>query len=473
MSNKLLDFYKSTLGFCSMAVSNTGFIKLVLAGSEGMCMIEGKSLILPIPKRMKEFDFEKEIIFHPMTESIVRGESEVQEKMRLSFVSKMNFAVFTMMCKLLEIAKDGAKHINLDPAQADFLKVVKDVDQTCYDNFREFGLQIIGGKKVEWKFMDMRLKKGGMYKAKKVDKLGIVFFPFYEKLARKEAGKLRVSDTKVYKALFEYIFNVADDDAYNRPCHGNAVAPYFTSFLSTAVAVAIPMNDLVSTFASYLDSDETEICGFDLSWHDQLVNIESLLPDVRKIPAQMGNLGRVEPTVVAEEHVTQPVKTALPAKEEQSVVNALSGLAAAVHIPHQVAPVYTPPPLVMANTNEAPSLSSALRASGLATRTMQAGFPMGGVMPAGFPAQPVYQQPGMLYPQPGMGMGFPQQQQFPTPNMMGGFQQPGMGMGFPQQQFPMMNNGMMGGGYPAPVMGMGASMGMGLGGAPRKQPWEM
>lgn len=422
MANKLLDFYKSVLGFCSMYATNEGFIKLTLAGSEAMCMIEGKSLVLPTEKRLKDFDYEKEIIFHPMTESIVRAESEVQEKLRMSFVAKMNFAVFTLMGKLLEIAKDKAKHANLNPEQAEFLRTVQDVDQTCYDNFRDLGVLILNGKKVEWKFMDMRLKKGGIYKGKKVDKLGVVFFPFYEKLVRKDLGKMRVCDSKIYKAVFEYLFNVVDEDAYNRPCHGNAVAPYFTSFLATACAVSIPINDLSAVFKDHLDEDETTVTSFNADWHDQLVNIESLLPSVRKIPAQMGNLGRVEP-IEAEKEPVRPVVNMLQTQEAPAVSNTLSGLAAAVHLPQQTPIYHVPAPVV--NDNEAPSLSSAVRAAGMGAR-----FPV---------ATPMGMNMGMNMGMPNMTMGM---------NNMGMMNNMPMGM----NNMGMMNNQMGMGGMPIGMM---------------------
>ena len=293
----LLDFYKGILSFSSMRVNDRGFIECVLMDSSTICTINGKNLIFPTDERLKHFDFEKEIIFHPMTESIVRGESEIQEKLRDSFLSKANISIYFLFLKLLEIAKDPARHVTLDPDQAEMLAIVKNVDQKCYDNFMSLGLSVLKGRMVDYRFVDMRLKRSGRYKDKQVDKLGVVFFPFFEKMQHKDVAKLRVRDVEVVKSLYNYVFNMKDEDAYNRPCHGTGTPPYLTSYLYAGAALATPINDAYDRFKNTFTGEEQSLMAsyiFDLEWYDQLTNIEKIIPLVPRISGGQSNMGRVE-----------------------------------------------------------------------------------------------------------------------------------------------------------------------------------
>jgi hypothetical protein len=232
-----------------------------------------------------------------MTESIVRGESEIQEKLRDSFLSKANISIYFLFLKLLEIAKDPARHVTLDPDQAELLAIVKNVDQKCYDNFMTLGLNVLKGRMVDYRFVDMRLKRSGRYKDKQVDKLGVVFFPFYEKMQQKDVAKLRVRDVEVIKSLYNYVFNMKDEDAYNRPCHGTGTPPYLTSYLYAGAALATPINDAYDRFKSTFTGEEQSMIvsyTFNLEWYDQLTNIEALLPMVPRISGGQSNLGRIE-----------------------------------------------------------------------------------------------------------------------------------------------------------------------------------
>lgn len=379
----LLDFYKNILSFSSMRVNDNGYIECVLMDSSTMCMIDNKNLIFPTEERLRRFDFEKELIFHPMTESIVRGESDVQEKLRNSFLSKANISIYFLFLKLLEIAKDPARHVTLDPDQAEMLAIVKNVDQKCYDNFMSLGLNVLKGRMVDYRFVDMRLKRSGRYKDKQVDKLGVVFFPFYEKMQQKDVAKLRVRDVEVIKSLYNYVFNMKDEDAYNRPCHGTGTPPYLTSYLYAGAALATPINDAYDRFNSTFTGEEQNMISsytFELDWYDQLVHIENLLPLVPRISGGQVNMGRIEervspepkaqvasiPPVVSQQTQKQPeplipgvVMPSIPPVQQNITGVAFNPLSVAAGT---VSPVIQAAPQQQVRQS---ALSAALRASGI------------------------------------------------------------------------------------------------------------
>lgn len=378
----LLDFYRDILSFSSMSVNDNGYIECVLMDNSTMCMIDNKHLIFPTEERLRRFDFEKELIFHPMTESIVRGESEVQEKLRNSFLSKANISIYFLFLKLLEIAKDPARHVTLDPDQAEMLAIVKNVDQKCYDNFLTLGLNVLKGRMVDYRFVDMRLKRSGRYKDKQVDKLGVVFFPFYEKMQQKDVAKLRVRDVEVIKSLYNYVFNMKDEDAYNRPCHGTGTPPYLTSYLYAGAALATPINDAYDRFKSTFTGEEQSMIlsyTFNLDWYDQLIHIEKLLPIVPRISGGQVNMGRIEervspepkaqvasiPPVVSQQPQPEPLipgvvmPSMAPVVQQNNTVAAFNPLSIAAGV---IPPVMPTAPQQQVRQS---ALSASLRASGI------------------------------------------------------------------------------------------------------------
>lgn len=389
----LLDFYKGILSFSSMQVNDLGYIECVLMDNSTMCTIDGKSLIFPIDERLRRYDLEKELIFHPMTESIVRGESEIQEKLRESFLSKANISIYFLFLKLLEIAKDPARHVTLDPDQAEMLAIVKNVDQKCYDNFMSLGLNVLKGRMVDYRFVDMRLKRSGRYKDKQVDKLGVVFFPFYEKMQQKDVAKLRVRDVEVIKSLYNYVFNMKDEDAYNRPCHGTATPPYLTSYLYAGAALATPINDAYDRFKSTFTGEEQSMIAsytFDLEWYDQLTNIEALLPLVPRISGGQSNLGRIEEKVPAVSKAQPATIPPVVNQQPQQPVELIPGvkMPPPVSVPQlntgfnplSVAAGVTtpaiPPTLNQQGQTRQSALSASLRASGIAPTSSVVGNPL-------------------------------------------------------------------------------------------------
>ena len=482
----LLDFYKGILSFSSMRVNNLGYVECVLADQSAMCMIGGKSLIFPTEERLQRFDFEKELIFHPMTESIVRGESEIQEKLRDSFTSKVNISIYFLFLKLLEIAKDPARHITLDPDQSELLAIVKNVDQKCYDNFTSLGLEVLKGRMVDYRFVDMRLKRSGRYKDKQVDKLGVVFFPFYEKLQLKDVTKLRVRDIEVIKSLYNYVFNMKEEDAYNRPCHGTGTPPYLTSYLYAGAALVTPINDMYERFRNTFTGEEAELMSsytFDLDWFDTLTNIESLLPIVSRISGGQANMGKIEEKETAAPKAQAASVPALVKPQEQPVLSkqaqslvpvSTTPINPVVSAPNplgfvaQQNPMFggmapQAPAMGQPNTGRPSALSSSLRASGIAPVTMPMNNP--------FLQQQIRQQAQVervpIWAKPTNPVGDVQVRNIngfggmPQMNNMGGMNNmgnPAMGMGGNMPQMGMVGNGMQ----PSnPLMGMNnPAMGM-------------
>lgn len=305
MTPKLITFYTQILGMCGIKPNKNGFCNISWQGTEVPCVIDQKTLCLPTKERLEAFDFQANIIFHPMSEVPHRGESEVLERIRKCFIEKMDNTIKIVMMGLLDIAANPSKQKDLDPEQLQLLKAVPGVTQECFTYFREKIVIASIKSPALMKFYGLNLRKSGRYKGKNVGTIGISFFPFYEGLKAGKPEKAKPAYLQAYQKTLEYIFQLDDEEAYNRPAVSQLFAPMLTSFILSAGAVADSLNNVMKLFGTQIFSNDEELQSylFEMDWADMMTDIEQLIPDVKSLPVQTGNGGRVEPRQVKEESI--------------------------------------------------------------------------------------------------------------------------------------------------------------------------
>lgn len=314
----LFDFYKAILTMSSLSVDDEGYIYVTLAGTKKPCMLEGKRLLMPYKSRFKEFDATQHRFFHPMSESLVKGESEVLEKIRNTFLIKANYVIGRIGAALLQLLSTPSLHASLDINQAALLESIKDNFEDSAVKWSENVVLKMNRDKIP-KFVDMRLKKQGIYKGKKVSRLGVVYFPLYESMSNPDSGvNLQVREVKLYKQLMEFMFDMSEQ-AYCRPSETDT-APYLYVFIKSAIAISEVINNLLDTFKNFIcenDKDYDE-CYIKLDGLDLVESLSSMSLVLRHIPLQMGNDGRIEytgevPSAAAAQPVATPnVNTPMP-----------------------------------------------------------------------------------------------------------------------------------------------------------------
>lgn len=303
----------------SMVVDDEGFIYVTLAGNKKPCMLEGKRLLMPYKSRFKEFDATQHRFFHPMSESLVKGESEVLEKIRSVFLIKINYVIGRIGAGLLQLLGTPALHSGLDLTQAVLLESIKDNFDGSAVKWSENVVLKMNKDKVP-KFVDMRLRKHGMYKGKKVSRLGVVYFPFYESLNNPDSGiNLQVREVTLYKQLMEFMFDMSEQ-AYCRPAETDT-APYLYVFIKSAIAIAEVANTLLETFKNHICKDDEDFneCYIKLDGLDLVESLSSMSLVLRHIPLQMGNDGRIEYTGGSAAVEPAPVPVTAPPSPYPSV----------------------------------------------------------------------------------------------------------------------------------------------------------
>lgn len=291
----LIELYRQIISTAGWVADEEGFISMKLADLDPQpVLIDGKRLVLPLDYQLKYPDTGKRVVFHPLNESILRGESDVVAKMRMNITHRLNYVIGYLAISMMRLATSPAEHPSLKPDQTVFLSKVKDADETTNDKLQKLAAQMTLGDPSR-SFAHIYVSKRGDVDGRKYARVGVVSFPLYEELCKEEAEvygvKLRKKDRQVIKALIEYIFpDIAKPQTYRRGSDSK-VAPTLDALMKAVISVGDCINGCVELFHDRIEGpDELTFNG---EWEPYFNDLESLLPQIRMIPMQAGNEGRV------------------------------------------------------------------------------------------------------------------------------------------------------------------------------------
>lgn len=290
MSEKINNIYRSILMFSGMKADDQGYVSNNLNGKLEPAIVNSLRLVLPTDHNLRNFNPSEKMVFHPLTENILRGESDVIGKLKKSINIKLNFTIGVIAQSLLNLIASPEQHGNLNSEQSEILTIVSNADEKSVTDFIS---QMVSGIRndPERLFVNIYLKRGGTVNGKRYSRAGIVTFPFYEKLKNDEVTKIRVKDKEPFKQLFQFMFpNLDNVEEYNFGSESN-VAPYLEALMMTSAQIASRLNDLCITYNKYIDQAESLM--FDSDWLEDFKDLPALAPEIRKIPVQHGNEGSI------------------------------------------------------------------------------------------------------------------------------------------------------------------------------------
>ncbi len=310
----IIDLYKSILECGNLTTDKDGYVSVKITNSP--VLISGKRLVLPTQKQLTSNNWQEEIKFHPLSENILRGESEIITKLRSVFNIRLNYTFAAIAQNLFSIVASTAEHHLLNPEQSEMLSAIQEVDETTLDLFNKITIAAIKDS-PEKAFINVFLKRGGTINGKKYSRVGVVTFPLYEELKNAEQDtiygiKLRVKDKLAIKQLFEYILpNLDVAESYNFGTDSN-IAPFLHALMGTVLNVGSKFNDVLELFSKEID--DSEMLLFASDWVPTFENLGEMLPQIRLIPTQIGNEGSVKLTEAVTPQVApvqQPVQQPL------------------------------------------------------------------------------------------------------------------------------------------------------------------
>jgi hypothetical protein len=290
--SKMLPFYESILGAAGLIVTADGCVSVQTSKEPKPMTLKGKRLVLPTKEHQANPNPEAKILFHPLVENVMRGESEVFERFRLAINSRLNVVIGSIVTMLLTLGTSQAEQHKLTPEQSEFLSKVKNADEKTLLALKKI-MDTLPAAAHQKLFVSIFMKRGGTVGDKRYSRVGVVHFPFYNDLKKSEGElhgvKLRVKDREALVGLLDYILPEQDiPGVYNRGSN-STIAPSIDAIMQSVRAVAAPLNDLLSRFEGVLPDNLL----IESAWSEQLDNLDEMLSEIRATPMQAGNEGAV------------------------------------------------------------------------------------------------------------------------------------------------------------------------------------
>ena len=325
---KIIDFYKSILSLGCLAADADGMISAEMESVKVPLMVDSKRLVLPTKEHMANPLKEGIVLFHPLSENIMRGESAVMTKYRSAINIKLNFTIGTLLQELVVLATSPGQHHKLKTDQFEFLALLKEADEKTLSSIQQL-IKTMSIGNIDKCFVHFYIKKNAMINGKNHRRGVIITFPLFEELTKSDTLiygiKFRKKDHAALKAMLAYIFpKIEEKDVYSRGSLSDT-APTIEALLLGVLGVASHINAMVETFAGAITGlDEFQ---YEDDWVCELENLDQFTNELRLIPMQAGNEGGVN--------------TVVPTPQLQNVAPP-----PAINQPYQsLAPQpYTPPP---------------------------------------------------------------------------------------------------------------------------------
>lgn len=289
----IFDFYKSVLGTAGAYVDRHDQVNLTFGGDSSIPFtVEGKRLVLPTREHMTA-DQSEMVLFHPLKENILAGESKVMSKFRDAVNTNLNVVLNKLLGNMVAIGAQQRTHDRVTPDQLEVLKIFKDADKNTVDFFERLDTAL--AKHEDKGFIHIFVKKKATLKGKAYRRAAIISFPLYEEIVKSMGGttllgvKFRKKDIALFKLLLETVFPGLDTpDHYSRGDE-SGIAPTLDALMRGVLAVAEHINDLAALFTPLEKAFED--CLIPSEWLDDLGNLEQFEAEMRLIPMQAGNDG--------------------------------------------------------------------------------------------------------------------------------------------------------------------------------------
>ena len=313
---KIIDIYNDIVDFAGLTVDSDKVY--VQAGkNKEPYLVNGKQLVIPTSNMLRKFNAEDNIVFHPMSEDIIKGESPIITKLKYTINIRINIAIGVLVQSLLNLVDSPEYHSGLTPEQSELLYAIKDVDDKTVKNFTSFMMREVNDKEDRL-FAYNYLKRAGTVGNSKYARVAILTFPFYQSLVKGEKYKFRTKDIDAYLAIFRFIFPEIDDhEAYNYGSNSD-VAPFLDALMMSSYRIADRLNELTNRYKQHIDNYESIL--FNTNWVDSFGALENLKNEIRSIPTSTTLEAPVQaPVATPQQPMYQPTQQQAPQQMQQVV----------------------------------------------------------------------------------------------------------------------------------------------------------
>jgi hypothetical protein len=299
---KLLNWYRSILNNASLHADDTGAVSVVLEDGEVPYLVDKKRLVLPTRENMAR-DKDSIVLFNPLSENILEGESPVMARYRHSINTVVNWRLNNILDDLFQIAGSPGESNNqsrpLSPDQLSILRHVREVDAKMYANWQALTKAMPLGDTQKC-IVHIYVKKQALIHGKSYRRAAIISFPLFEALVEASKGKdrkvfgvqLRKSDIECLINTLKIVLpNLDEPGAYNRGSTSDS-QPTIHALLLGLLGLAANVNAIVELFSSVRPEMKKNL--YDTEWVEVLNDLSQLDADLLMVPHQAGNSGTVD-----------------------------------------------------------------------------------------------------------------------------------------------------------------------------------
>lgn len=312
--DELIALYEKILKYAGLTTDLHGNVSFSLAGEQVPVSIDGKRLILPYPARLQNINPEKEIVFHPLTESVTNDKSKVIVKLMEVINVRLNYATGMVLQTLLDIVASEKAHGNLSPEQTQLILEVKEASASSVKKFVTH-MASRAKKQPSASFVNVFLNRGLNVRGRKYARVGIVTFPMYRELTQGKVANFSENECEMLRRLFRYAFPQIDEaEAYDYGTNTHT-GPYLDALLNTSAVLGGCINDMVIQFKEFFPNADELM--FDASWTEDFADPDYLHTLARKVPMQRGNEGSTSVEAKRQEEEKAVVQTPVYKPEVQ------------------------------------------------------------------------------------------------------------------------------------------------------------
>lgn len=252
-----------------------------------------KQVALPTRENLNRSGKDNLLIFHPLMEGVVGGESPVIGKLRRAYSIRFTYAASSIFSNLLTGAQHTTEYSKFSPSQMRLFKALNKVDEKTvkvWEKLVKLSHEIHGASNS---FADVYTTRNALVDGKSYSRVASVRFPIYDELA-KNSDKVFGSNVVMSKGirqnlmqLFEFMIpNIAVKDAYTVGTNSR-IAPYLDALLKTFGQLFQITNDLYDEFNNVIPMEES--IHTPINWREITTDIESLKNLAQSVPQQYGN----------------------------------------------------------------------------------------------------------------------------------------------------------------------------------------
>lgn len=301
MRDKLMTLYTNLLAVGWLYPDEHGQISAKIANIDMPAMLGDKRLVLPTREQMKNKDWSKRVPFHPLSEQLNLGVSDVLAEFRKQVESRLNTSIGFLIKNLIRIAVDVEGQKNLTSEQGQVLNILSKAKVRTQEKYDELEKKMRAAG-VTNGFLNLFIRRGGMIGGQGFTRAGIATFPLYNELCEGNKTINGVTfgkdDHAMFKELHEFIFPtlLTDKEWYNVGVN-QRTAPTVEAFVRLTIRL---ISDLMETARPYMDIMPGS--NIILNFPQELGDWISLFDDAdeferarRAVPPQDGNEGSPNP----------------------------------------------------------------------------------------------------------------------------------------------------------------------------------